>query len=65
MVNSEAINVTLLVTDVLDELNIPYVIGGLVASIAYETTTNLRPYPPISLPAPLKDETAEYDATTG
>lgn len=35
MVNSEAINVTLLVTDVLDELNIPYVIGGSVASIIH------------------------------
>ena len=35
MVNSEAISVTLLVTDVLDELNIPYVIGGSVASIIH------------------------------
>ena len=35
MVNSEAINVTLLVTDVLDELSIPYVIGGSVASIIH------------------------------
>ena len=35
MVNSEAINVTLLVTNVLDELNIPYVIGGSMASIIH------------------------------
>ena len=35
MVNSEAINVTLLVTEVLDELNIPYVIGGSMASIIH------------------------------
>ncbi len=35
MVNSEAINVTLLVTNVLDTLNIPYVIGGSIASIIH------------------------------
>jgi hypothetical protein len=35
MVNSEAINVTLLVTQVLDDLNIPYVIGGSMASIIH------------------------------
>lgn len=35
MANSEAIDVTLLVTDVLDELNIPYVIGGSMASIIH------------------------------
>lgn len=35
MADSEAIDVTLLVTDVLDELNIPYVIGGSMASIIH------------------------------
>ena len=33
MLDSEALQVTLLVTDVLDSLEIPYVIGGSVASI--------------------------------
>lgn len=33
MLNSEALQVTLLVTDVLDSLAVPYVIGGSVASI--------------------------------
>ena len=33
MLDSEALQVTLLVTDVLDRLEVPYVIGGSVASI--------------------------------
>ncbi|MAU00496.1 MAG: hypothetical protein CL608_25415 [Anaerolineaceae bacterium] len=33
MLDSETLQVTLLVTDVLDRLEIPYVIGGSVASI--------------------------------
>jgi DNA primase large subunit len=35
MIDSEALAVTLLVTDVLDKLDIPYVIGGSVASIVH------------------------------
>lgn len=35
MIESEALQVTLLVTNLLDELNIPYVIGGSMASIIH------------------------------
>lgn len=35
MIESEALQVTLLVTNILDELNIPYVIGGSMASIIH------------------------------
>lgn len=35
MANTEAVRITLLVTGVLDELNIPYVIGGSMASILH------------------------------
>ena len=35
MVDSEAIQVTLLVTNLLDELGVPYVIGGSMASIIH------------------------------
>ena len=35
MVDSETLNVMLLVTDVLDELTVPYVIGGSMASIIH------------------------------
>jgi hypothetical protein len=35
MGHSEAIDITLLMTDVLDRLNIPYVIGGSMASIIH------------------------------
>lgn len=35
MVDSEALQVTLLVTNLFDELNIPYVIGGSMASIIH------------------------------
>jgi hypothetical protein len=35
MINSEAIQVTLTVTSVLDELELPYVIGGSMASIVH------------------------------
>lgn len=35
MIDSETLNVMLLVTDVLDELTVPYVIGGSMASIIH------------------------------
>jgi hypothetical protein len=35
MIDSEAVKVTLLVTDVLDNLAVPYAIGGSMASIVY------------------------------
>jgi len=35
LIESEALQVTLLVTNILDELNIPYVIGGSMASIIH------------------------------
>ena len=35
MFESEMLNVTLMVTAVLDDLQVPYVIGGSVASIVH------------------------------
>ena len=37
MIDSEVLQVTLLITDVLDQLEIPYVIGGSIASILHGT----------------------------
>lgn len=37
MIDSEVLQVTLLVTNVLDQLKVPYVIGGSIASILHGT----------------------------